>query len=121
MRWPRSTVSNSRIMIRGSKTACAIKCPQATPLASNSTGPEVIKLFSCSAQLRLKFILLINVKILKFILLINVKMPTMPTIVSILTLISRINYCLIGSMPEFSTDLGYFSTYELLKIHAQMS
>ena len=26
------------------------------------TGPEVIKLFSCSAQLRLKFILLINVK-----------------------------------------------------------
>ena len=24
------------------------------------TGPEVIKLFSCSAQLRLKFILLIN-------------------------------------------------------------
>ena len=25
-------------------------------------GPEVIKLFSCSAQLRLKFILFINVK-----------------------------------------------------------
>ena len=41
-------------------------------------GPEVIKLFSCSAQLRLKFILLINVK--------------MPTIVGILTFISRINY-----------------------------
>ena len=29
-------------------------------------GPEVIKLFSCSAQLRLKFILLINVKLLAF-------------------------------------------------------
>ena len=43
-----------------------------------STGPEVIKLFSCSAQLRLKFILLINVK--------------MPTIVGILTFMSRINY-----------------------------
>ena len=28
-------------------------------------GPEVIKLFSCSTQLRLKFILLINVKIVK--------------------------------------------------------
>ena len=41
-------------------------------------GPEGIKLFSCSAQLRLKFILLINVK--------------MPTIVGILTFISRINY-----------------------------
>ena len=39
---------------------------------------EVIKLFSCSAQLRLKFILLINVK--------------MPTSVGILTFISRINY-----------------------------
>ena len=43
-----------------------------------STGPEVIKLFSCSAQLRLKFILLINVKV--------------PTFVGILTFISRINY-----------------------------
>ena len=37
-----------------------------------------IKLFSCLAQLRLKFILLINVK--------------MPTIVGILTFMSRINY-----------------------------
>ena len=44
----------------------------------SGTGPEVIKRFSCSAQLRLKFILLINVK--------------MPTIVGILTFISRINY-----------------------------
>ena len=42
--------------------------------------PEIIKLLSCSAQLRLKFILLINVK--------------MPTIVGILTFISRINYSL---------------------------
>ena len=41
-------------------------------------GPEVIKLFSCSAQVSLKFILLINVK--------------MPTIVGILTFMSRINY-----------------------------
>ena len=45
----------------------------------NSTpGPEVIKLFSCTVQLRLKLILLINVK--------------MPKIVGILTFISRINY-----------------------------
>ena len=41
-------------------------------------GPEVIKIFSCSTQLGLKYILLINVK--------------MPTIVGILTFISRINY-----------------------------
>ena len=39
--------------------------------------PEVIKLFSCSTQLSMKFILLINVK--------------MPTIVGILTFISMIN------------------------------
>ena len=29
------------------------------------SGPEVVKLFSCSPQLRLKFQLLINVKIVK--------------------------------------------------------
>ena len=27
----------------------------------------------------------------------------------------------MGFLPEFSTDLGYFSIYELLKIHAQLS
>ena len=43
-------------------------------------GPEVIKLFSFSTKLSMKFILLINVK--------------MPTIVGILTFISRINGCL---------------------------
>ena len=42
-----------------------------------ASGPEVIKLFSCSTQLSTKFILLINVKI--------------PTIVGILTFISMIN------------------------------
>ena len=47
-------------------------------IPTQTPGAEVIKLFSCSAQLRLKFILLINVK--------------MPTIVGILTFMSRINY-----------------------------
>ena len=61
-------------------------------------GPEVIKLFSCSAQLRLKFILLINVK--------------MPAIVGILTFISMINYRLWQSDPEISTNFGYFINYE---------
>ena len=71
------------------------------------SGTEVVKTLSCSAQLRLKFILLINVK--------------MPTIVCILTFISRINYCLMGFMPEFSTEFGYFSFYDLLKFHAELS
>ena len=44
---------------------------------SKDPGPEVIKLFSYSTQLSMKFILLINVK--------------MPTIVGILTCISMIN------------------------------
>ena len=55
----------------------------------NRPGAKVVKLFSCSTQLSMKFILLINFKIAKidgifrfnsvsqpFIQLINVKMPT---------------------------------------------
>ena len=70
-------------------------------------GPEVIKLFSCSAQLRLKFILLINVK--------------MPTIVGILTFMSRINYHILRYEPKFSANFDYLSIYEQLKFHAQLS
>ena len=68
------------------------------------SDPEVIKLLSCSTQMSTEFQLLINTKyqqIMKFlalglsdvvfIMLINVKMPT---IVDILTLISRINFVL---------------------------
>ena len=73
----------------------------------HTSGPKVIKLFSCSAQLRLKFILLINVK--------------MPTIVGILTFISRINYRLLSSKPSISIYLGYFRLYEQLKLQAQLS
>ena len=76
-----------------------------------SPGPEGIKLFSCSTQLRLKFILLINVKMPTIVGIFNI----IPTIVGILTFISRINYCLTEFMSEFSTVFGYFSIYELLK------
>ena len=69
--------------------------------------PEVIKLISCSTQLSLKFILLINVK--------------MPTVVGILTFMSRINYQILKYKPEFSTHFDYFSIYEQLKFHAQLS
>ena len=68
--------------------------------------PEVIKIFSCSTQLSTKLILLIVVK--------------MPTIVGILTFISRkIN-------PESLKARNflicwYFSFYEQLKFSAQLS
>ena len=78
-----------------------------TKFVSHDTGPEVIKLFSCSAQLRLKFILLINVK--------------MPTIVGILTFMRRINYQILRYELKFSTNFDYLSIYEQLKFHAQLS
>ena len=68
------------------------------------SSTEVIKLFSCSTQLSMEFQLLIKIKCLQmkeflaislsdvvFILLINVKMPT---IVGILTFMSRTNFVL---------------------------
>ena len=50
------------------------------------SGPEVIKLFSCSTQLSMEFFLLINVK--------------MPTIVGILTFVSGKNSILGLSEPK---------------------
>ena len=50
------------------------------------SGPEVIKLFSCSTQLSMNFFLLVNVK--------------MPTIVGILTFMSGKNSILGLSEPE---------------------
>ena len=46
-------------------------------LRGDKPGPEVLKLFSCSTQLSMKFFLLINIK--------------MPIIVGILTFMSRKN------------------------------
>ena len=51
--------------------------PSAVSWKNPIAGPEVIKLFSCSTQLSMKFFLLINVK--------------MPTIVGILTFMSGKN------------------------------
>ena len=50
------------------------------------SGPKVMKYFSCSTQLRMKFFLLINVK--------------MPTIVGILTFMSMKNSIIGFSEPE---------------------
>ena len=57
-------------------------------------GPKVIKLFSCSAQLNMNFFLLINVK--------------MPTIVGILTFISRKNSSIGLSEPKKLNFLIFF-------------
>ena len=69
-------------------------------------APEFIKLL-CSTQLSIEFFLLINVK--------------MPTIVGILTFMSRKN-SIIGLLePGKSWISWYFYIYEHLKFHAQLS
>ena len=86
---------------------CCISINVGMTLHQYWSGPEVIKLFSCSTQLSMKFFLLINVK--------------MPTIVGILTFISRENSILGSSESEKSWISWYFHTYEHLKFHAQLS
>ena len=71
------------------------------------SGPKVIKLFSCSTQLILKFIMFINVK--------------MPTIVGILTFISRINTTSERFRARKILFFHHFSFYEQSKFHAQFS
>ena len=63
-------------------------------MAYVQSGPKVIKLFSCSTQLSMKFFLLINVK--------------MPTIVGILTLMSGKNSILDLSEPKKAEFLDIF-------------
>ena len=76
---------------------------------SVSPGPEVIKLFSYSTQLSMKFILLINVK--------------MPTIVSILTFINMINTTSASERRKARNFFiyWYFNFNEQMKFHAQLS
>ena len=68
------------------------------------TRPEVIKLFPYSTQLSMKFFLLINVK--------------MPTIVGILTFMSRKNIILGLSAPEKAELLDIFNLMSIL-FHAE--
>ena len=70
-------------------------------------GAKVIKLFSCSTQLSMKFILLINVK--------------MPIIVGILTFITMINTLSERLKARNLFICWYFSFYEQLKFRAQLS
>ena len=68
------------------------------------SGSEVIK--KISTQLRIKFFLLINVK--------------MPTSVGILTFMNRKNSILGLYEPENAGFLDTFYTYGHLKVHAQL-
>ena len=64
-------------------------------------GIEVIKLLLCSYQLNMKFILLINVKI--------------PTVVGILTFISRSNTTYVNLRTRNYLVYHYFTFYEIIK------
>ena len=72
-----------------------------------TSDPEVLKVFSCSTQLSMKFILLINVK--------------MPTMVGILTFISMINTKSERLKARNFFICQYFSFNEQLKFCAQLS
>ena len=65
-------------------------------------SPKVVKLFSCSTQLSMKFIMLINVK--------------MPTIVGILTFISMMNAS-SESLKAKKVNFSAFRFHEQLKFH----
>ena len=70
-------------------------------------GPEVIKHFSCSTQLSITFIMLINVK--------------MPTKVGILTFLRMINKTSESLKARKVFNFQHFSFYEQLKVRAQLS
>ena len=71
----------------------------------NGPGFEAMQLLTCSIQLRMKFILLINVK--------------MPTVVGILTFFSRIDTTPESFKARKMFNCHHFSLYEQLKFHAQ--
>ena len=72
-----------------------------------SAGLEIIKRFSCSTQLSMKFIMLIHAK--------------MPTIVGILTFISMIDTMSERCKARKIFIFQCFSFYEQLIFHAQLS
>ena len=92
------------------------------PKQAWTQGPEVIKLFSCSTQLRMKFVLLIKYQqfklfsckaelSMKIFLQINIKMPT---IVGILILISR-NEKVLQSRAQVSDSHSFPFKHHYLK------
>ena len=76
-------------------------------MISQVLAPKVIKLFSCSTQLSIKFVMFINVK--------------MPTIIGILTFISMINKTSESLKARKVFVFQHVSFYEQLKFCAQLS
>ena len=76
--------------------------------------PEVIT-FSCSTQLNIKFIMLINVNMPTIVINVN-----MPTIAGILTFISMINTTSENMKARKVFIFHHFSFYEQLKFLAQL-
>ena len=74
--------------------------------SDQSAWPRGYKLFSCSTQLSMEFILLINVK--------------MPTIVGILKFVSMINATSKSHKARNFFICCYFSFYEQRKFHVQL-
>ena len=92
---PKATVFRS-----GQKEKCMNKCSQSVWMWFMlrhvlKSGPEVIKLFSYSTQLSMKFFMLINIK--------------MPTVVGILIFISRKNFMLSSALQEKSLNCWYLT------------
>ena len=85
--------------------ACYKNDPQ--NVQPKTIGNQGYKKCSCSFQLRMTFILLINVK--------------MPTIVGILTFISRVNTTSESFKARKIFIFLYFSFYKQLKFHALLS
>ena len=101
-----SKISKSTIHLKETnvaKFACIVFACSLRRYIKSLSGPKVIKLFSCSTQLSMKFYLLINVKMPT--MLINVKMPT---IVGILTFMSSKNSILGLSESKKAEFLDIF-------------
>ena len=70
------------------------------------TGPEVIKLFSCSSQLSIKFLMLIRIKISRNLAFLGSDKPKMLSFPLILT---------------FMSNCWHFNIYEQEKFHTRLS
>ena len=103
----RETVDQCQVTLMEFPTIPRITEVPVNKLPGGHDDDLAIKLFLCSTQLSMKFILLINAK--------------MPTIVGILTFISRINTSYESLKARNTYLYQYFSFYEQLKFHAQLS
>ena len=103
---PLNTLENSELPPNLVKSCTYIFTVELSWACLFNPGTDVIK-NSCSAQLSIKFIMLINVK--------------MPTIIGILTFISMINTTSERVKARSIFVFQKFRFYEQMKCHAQLS